>query len=58
MMAGKSEADQLGSIRDAIGSAYDGLHPSHQEELTITGGLFAIATAINRLAAAVEGLRD
>ena len=36
------------------GSKGMGQHPSHDEEPNVVGGLFAIATALNRVAAAIE----
>jgi hypothetical protein len=52
-----------GDLVDAIenhigGGPYDIPHPTHGEHMSVTGGLFAVATAINRLAEAVEHLGD
>jgi len=53
---GQPLADQL---RDSLTGADQGLlHPDHGEGFHVTGGLFAIAAAINKLAEAVESLAD
>lgn len=50
------------ALRDGFSSRYvdcDGppQHPVHDGEMNVTGGLFAIATALNRIAEAVGGLQ-
>jgi hypothetical protein len=47
------------AIRDQIGGGpYDMPHPTHGEQMSVAGGLFAVASAIDRLTDAVQSLGD